>query len=136
MEKISKKYLRSVKRKMAGSSSEKAIILKQLKSGVEHFEEENEITDISQLNARFGSPETIAESYLQASDPEQTGRKIKVKNRVLIAICVALGALALAAVILGTIYVSDIHGYAYGYWTESQVQSGPPESDPNAIATY
>lgn len=111
-------------------------ILREHQGNVTLFLNENPKASLRDVEANFGTPDQVAESFLQTIDLKQTNRRIKVKSKVLLAICVALAALVTAIIVLGAIFVYDNHQYAHGYGEYTSAQEGFSESNPDAIATY
>ena len=110
--------------------------MQELRGNVASFLQDNPDATVKEVEIYFGSPAQVAESFLQASDFQQTEQKVHMKKRVFTALCVAMGVLVAVALILGTIYVVDNYKFTHGYWENSQVQSGPPGSDSDALFTY
>lgn len=90
-----KKYYRDISKALSGSKEKKAIIT-QIKSSVNHYLEENQDATISDVVNRIGSPQQIADEYIDNQSNDEIAAKIKVGKRILI---IAISSLVLALVI-------------------------------------
>lgn len=68
------------------------------------FCEEHEGVDAAALNARFGSPDLIAEEFLGALDPIQFSREYRNKQRIFRG---AMAVVVLTAVLVGCVAVRE-----------------------------
>ena len=90
-----KKYYRDIGKALSGSKERKAIIT-QIKSSVNNYLEENQDATISDVVNRIGSPQQIADEYIDNQSNDEIAAKIKVGKRILI---IAISSLVLALVI-------------------------------------
>jgi len=95
--------------------------------------EEHPAASVQELQGMFGSPEEIAESFLQSEQFDHSKKVFSSKKRVSRIILIAVCVLVAAALILGTIYVVETHRYAHGYWVETPVEDGRSTPIPDAI---
>lgn len=137
MKKKLNRYFREINGKLLVLPRKKrAAVMGDFRGSVSAFLQENPEAAFQEVEAAFGTPDQVAEGFLQSSDFRQTERKLCLKRKIFAAVCIALGILVAAALILGTIYVVDIHHYAHGHFEDSPAMSGFAESNPNAIETY
>ena len=131
------RYFKDIDKKLLIlSGKQRMAILQELRGNVSSFLQENPNATVKDVEAYFGSPVQVAEGFLQAGDFQQTERKVHINRRVLTVLCIAIGVLVTAALILGTVYVVDNYKFTHGYWEKSPPQYGPSESDPDALYTY
>lgn len=131
------RYFKDIDKKLLVlSGKQRMAILQELRGNVSSFLQENPNATVKDVEAYFGSPVQVAEGFLQAGDFQQTERKVHINRRVLTVLCIAIGVLVTAALILGTVYVVDNYNFTHGHWEASQVQYGPSESNPDALYTY
>lgn len=90
-----KKYYRDIGKALSGSKEKKAIIT-QIKSSVNNYLEENQNATISDVVNRIGSPQQIADEYIDNQSNDEIAAKIKVGKRILI---IAISSVVLALVI-------------------------------------
>lgn len=81
----------------------KAAFLRQLEDDIFLYCEEHSGADATALNARFGSPDTVASEFLSALDPVSFSRSYRSKQRVF---ALVLAVLVAAAAITGVYAVS------------------------------
>lgn len=110
--------------------------LRDLRGNIAAYMEEHPNATLPELKNIFGSPEAIAESFLQ-SDEFATTKKVlsskkKNANIFLIAICI----LVTAILIYGAIYIADFHDFTQGHWEEEPAQEGTHLPDFSTIAEY
>lgn len=131
------KYYRDIDRKLQLlSRSRRAAILREHRGSVSDYLKDNPDATVKEIEISFGTPEQVAESFLQMSDLKQTEQKLQTKGVIVKIVLIAVGILVAAALILGTVYVVDNHKFTNGEGTYSPAMSGYGEPDPNALATY
>lgn len=131
-----REYLRAVKRQVNGSSAKRRKVLEQLETNTLLYAESHNVTDVSEIIAKFGAPEDIAESFLQTADFEEINRSLNYERRILRVICAIVVFAAVILITLMTFHVTDTWSFNHGYGEYSSAQEGPSESNPSAIATY
>ena len=105
-----KKYYRDISKALSGSKEKKAIIT-QIKSSVNHYLEENQDATISDVVNRIGSPQQIADEYIDNQSNDEIAAKIKVGKRILIAVCVVLVAALLIYLLVALDFIYKNHGH-------------------------
>lgn len=95
----------------------KKAFLAELRSDVENFLAENENATKEEIENFFGTPESIASSFISNTDSAKIKRKILIKNILIIAIILAL-LIYLAFVVISLI---DVHTESHGYFEEGIV---------------
>lgn len=110
--------------------------LRDLRGNIDSYIEENPNATLSELKKYFGSPEAIAESFLQSDEFDTTKQVVSSKKWIVRILLSAVCILVAAALILGTIYVVDSYRYTHGYEVEEPIQEGFTQSDPDALSTY
>lgn len=133
MKKKLNRYFREINGKLLVLPRKKrAAVMGDFRGSVSAFLQENPEAAFQEVEAAFGTPDQVAEGFLQSSDFRQTERKLCLKRKIFAAVCIALGILVAAALILGTVYVVDNYHYTHGQWEDSPAMSGvyiPDSSD-------
>lgn len=88
IDKLTNNYIKEIKQNLLCPVRQKKQVLKDIVNSIKDYAENNNITDINDLYAHFGTPEEVAKSYMSQADINDIKRKIKVR-RVLIIIIVA-----------------------------------------------
>ena len=105
-----KKYYRDIGKALSGSKERKAIIT-QIESSVNNYLEENQDATISDVVNRIGSPQQIADEYIDNQSNDEIAAKIKVGKRILIAVCVVLVAALLIYLLVALDFIYKNHGH-------------------------
>ncbi len=114
----------------------RAAVLREYRDNVAAFLEENPGAAFQEVEAAFGTPSQVEESFLRSEDFQKTEQRLHINKQILRIIRIVIAILVAAILILGTIYVVDTWMYTHGEWVNTSAQEGPPESDTSAIATY
>ncbi len=114
----------------------RAAVLREYRDNVAAFLEENPGAAFQEVEAAFGTPSQVEESFLRSEDFQKTEQRLHTNKQILRIIRIALAILVAAILILGTIYVVDNHQFAHGSWYVSSAQEGPYEGNSNAIERY
>ncbi len=116
---ILNKYISSVSSLIICQPKQKKAFLAELRSEVENFLAETENATEEDVEAFFGTPETIASSFISNTDSTEMKRRISVKNIISVAVIVAL-LIYIAFVVISLI---DVHTEAHGYFEEGITQA-------------
>lgn len=131
-EKAIRQYLRSVKREVNCSPARKAKVLEQLETDILLYAEEHELSDISEIVRRFGSPEEIAKSFMEELDMKEATHSLK-SNRKIIAIILTIVFVTAVTVIVLTVYnFWRNERFRGGYYVETYTKKSPLHSPEDA----
>ena len=132
-----KAYYRAIDKKMLNCSKQKRRkILSIHRGNIEAYFEENPDATIKDIEAYFGSPEKIAESFLQSSEYQETEKKFSINRNVIRIFLIVAIAILIVFSILGTIYIYDGYRYSHGSFTDSSVHEGVVSIPSDALETY
>lgn len=109
-----KEYYARISDCVVCNRKQKTAFLKELKSSIEEYRLSNPQATASDIEAFFGSPEQIAKSFTENSDPIKLKKSLSVRKLILLAVILAL--LIYAAFIV--ISLIDVHDEAHGYFSE------------------
>ena len=111
-----RRYLRQVRTWLPCSGTMKRQIMEKIRSSISRFLEEEPSADYDSIVSRFGTPQQIASAYVDEQDTEVLLRKLRIKRRIVAAVCCTAAAcvaiwlsVALAAYVQSQI---DQDGYA------------------------
>lgn len=107
-------YISSVSSMIICPQKQKKAFISELRSEVENFIIEKENVTKEDIENVFGTPETIASSFISNTDSAKIKRKISIKNIIILAVVLAL-LIYLAFVVISLI---DVHTEAHGYFEE------------------
>lgn len=77
-------------------------ILAEIQASVEGYLEENPQADFDQVQARFGTPQTIAAAYVENLDTPSLLRSLRIRRRIV----TTIGCIALVILASWTIYIA------------------------------
>ena len=130
-------YLREIERGLFTCPRRKrAAFLSDFRGCLNSYLEEHRMATVEEIQAFFGTPEAIAEAFLQSDEFNTTKRVVSSKKRITSIVLIAVFVLFVAALILGTVYVVDHYQYTHGYWVEGPAQEGVIPPNPDALETY
>ncbi len=115
-----KKYYSRVSKTVFCSRKQKKEFIQQLKENVEEYVADTPDATIEDIKNSFGTPETIAESFMVNTDSAKIKKQIQIKKMIFIALIVALGIYALFVVLS----LIDVHTEAHGYFEEGFLTVG------------
>ena len=122
-------YFKKIKALLLCPKTEKEKLLTGLRSDVADYLEDHPAATVEELENRFGTPETIADSYQSTMSEAEIRNKLHHKQMIAIAIVIAIGLLLLAAIIGTAIYFARATADVPEYYVIEEVtgQSVPPE---------
>ena len=130
-------YLQQIEKSLFTCPKKKRFaFLRDFRGCLNAYIEEHPEASVQELQGMFGSPEEIAEAFLQSEQFDTSKNVFSSKKRISRIVLIAVCALVAAALIFGTIYVAEFCKYTYGYWVEEPIEEVPLTPDPDAIATY
>lgn len=94
--KAARQYLREVKRGLSCSGKQRRMVLGQIEESVDAFLSEKPEADYKAIAGRFGTPEQVVTSALDAMDVQELSHRLKIRKRIV----AIVGAAALAVVLL------------------------------------
>ena len=109
-EKSLKKYVKRVRRLLLVKTDAADRFLSELQNDISDYAETARVTDIAQVEARFGTPESIAKAFFAATDIKAVRKKLALRRAVL---AVLLAALLLWGCALTGLYIeahNDLNG--------------------------
>lgn len=104
-----KKYYRQISKELICPQNEKKKILADIKSNVTCYLEENPDADFDGVQAHFGTPGQISAAYIGEIDTPEIIRKLKIRNRIVTTVCIAVGVCVLLWAASVVIALIDSH---------------------------
>ena len=130
-------YLREIERGLFTCPKRKrAAFLSDFRGSLNSYLEEHRMATVEEIQAFFGTPEAIADAFLQSDEFNTTKKVVSSRRRIVQIVLIAVFVLFVAALILGTVYVVDHYQYTHGYWVEEPAQEGVIPPNPDALETY
>lgn len=111
-------YINNIKNGLICSSKEKKKLMRDLKESIDDYMDCNDVNEIEQIYAQFGSVEDIVTSTNAMVNSKALKKAINWKKTVVLAV---IAMIALFAIFLATSFL-DVHKSANGYYVE-----GPAE---------
>ena len=121
---------------LACPTRRRSAFLQELRGNVDAYIDDHPYASVQEIQAVFGSPREIAESFFTSLDFKAAAKELRIKKRITRIVVAVVCILAAGILVLGTIYVMDNHGYTHGYWEESPTVEAITTPDPNALETY
>lgn len=87
------------------------------------------------LCAAIGTPQSIAESFLERIDPEQLSHKMSAKRKIAIGVIAVVAALAIAIGIVVVVFADDLRNYHNGYDVDIHYEL-PSDTIPSPLEEY
>ena len=109
-----KAYYKEIHKLLVCDRKQKSAFMAELKANIDEYITSVGETDIDSIKSEFGTPETIAESFLSNSNAVTIKKKLDIKKCIIIAVAIAL-VIYLAFVVISLI---DVHTEAHGYIEE------------------
>ena len=120
MQKQLNNYFREIRSYLPCSAKLKKSILSRLKETVNSYLHDNPDADFAQLEAHFGTPRQIADSYIGELSVTEISEKLQLRKRILIAVGVLCAAvLAIWLIVVGIAMINEF-GAANGHITEGE----------------
>lgn len=111
-----RKYYREVGSRLTGTNSQKRLLVAQIKERVGIFLQEQPEADIDAVIRHFGTPQQIAQSYLEQMDAPELLGKLRIRKRIVTIVAVAaIVALAMWGIAVGWA-MYDAHEDAHWYY--------------------
>lgn len=129
MNDVKKQYFQEIKRLLPCNAKEKKRCIRELESDVDDFLEDCPSPTFEVLCAAIGSPQAIAQSFLEGIDPEQLSHKVSAKRKIVIGVVAVVAMLAIALGIIAFVFADDLHDYRGGYAVETY-KKGPSDNAP------
>ena len=114
-----KKYYRSIRRELQCPGGTKKLILSQLQQNIAAFLEESPNADLAAIHAHFGTPQQIANAYLEELSAPELSKKLQLRRKTVAIILaasisvVAIWGTAVSIALIGEI--SSANGYIEMY---------------------
>ena len=89
-----KEYYRSIQKLLPCSLCQKRKLMQDIRCSVDSFLQEHPDATFETVSAHFGTPQQIAESYIEEMSPQELQQQAKVKKRI-VGIIAAAAACAL-----------------------------------------
>lgn len=135
MNDVKKQYFREIKRLLPCNAKEKKCCIMELESDVDDFIEHCPNTTFEVLCATIGTPQSIAESFLERIDPEQLSHKVSAKRKIAIGVVAVVAMLAIALGIIAFIFADDLRNYHEGYDVDVYYEL-PSDTMPSPLGEY
>ena len=109
-----KRYYRDIRHCLPGAAKQKKQLIETLWQSISAYIEENPQATILEVRAHFGTPQQIADAYLEEMSTPEVIKKIKIRKMVISIICTAAALALLMWGIVLAIALSDEQNSAKG----------------------
>ncbi len=89
-EKETKKYIKSIKSLLLCDMQTKRRFIKDFKDDLSGYIEDNNIADIKNVYAHFGTPEQVAKGFLETADIKNIKKKMNISKIITIGVVCAV----------------------------------------------
>lgn len=113
------KYLRSVKKLLHCPRTQRNEFLRQLETNIYFFISESEVEDMEEVIKEFGSPEEIAQNFLEECNIKTVSKSMNVKRKTSIAIVAIALIVAIAVIVIQLIDFERNQKYRDGYFEDN-----------------
>lgn len=135
MNDVKKQYFREIKRLLPCNAKEKKRCIMDLERDVDDFLENCPSATLEVLYVAIGTPQLIAESFLERIDPEQLSHKMSAKRKIAIGVIAVVAALAIAIGIVVVVFADDLRNYHNGYDVDIHYEL-PSDTIPSPLEEY
>jgi len=118
MNTVFKQYVREIRKLLPCNARLKKRCIAELEMDVSTYLENKPAATLADLYDAFGTPQSIAESFLERMDMNQFSRKVRTKRSVVIAVSLAAAILVVVLGALAITYANDLHDFLHGYEVE------------------
>lgn len=133
-------YYREVKRLLPCSAVEKKRCMEELRNDITAYLEHTPDASTEDVYATFGTPQSIAESFMGCIDPEQFSHKISAKRKIVIGVIAIVAALAIVVGVIAVLFTNTLQDFYDGYYVDDVIEyeTLPPdaENNPTPIIEY
>lgn len=106
-----RRYLREIRRELPCTGKSKRRILKQILEMTELFAEDHPEVDYLQIVARFGTPQQIAESYVDEMETREITKNLRIRRKI-------IGIISIVAVAIVAIWIGVVSAAMIGHNNE------------------
>jgi len=131
-----KKYLHNVKKLLHCPRVQRREFLRQLEANIYSYISENEVEDMEGVIKEFGSPEDIAQGFLEESSIKTVNRSVDVKRKAYFAIIAIVLVAAISVVVIELMDFERNQQYRDGYWVDTIGYGSPPPEPENSARIY
>lgn len=135
MNDVKKQYFREIKRLLPCNAKAKKRCIMELKSDVEDFLGYCPDATFDALCSAIGSPQAVAKSFLEDTDPEQISHKVSAKRKIIIGVVAVIAVLAIILSVIAFLFLDELTNYHHGYYVE-YCDELPSAVLPSAISEY
>ena len=137
MNNVQKQYFQEIEHLLPCGARQKKRCIMELEDSVCSFLECNPDAALDDLHNEFGTPDSIAESFLECTSPKEFSQRLSVKRKIIFGV---VGVAVALAIVIGIAVISRVNSsrhYHNGYVVET-IFEAPPNTSPSAppIETY
>ena len=135
MNSVQKQYFREIKDLLPCSARQRRRCVMKLEDTVSSFLERDPNATLEDLHEAFGSPESIAEAFLERLSPEEFSKRLSAKWNIAISIIAIVALLAIVLSVVSIVFANDIHNYHNGYFVDTRSEL-PSNFSISPVETY
>jgi len=128
-----KKYLNNVRKLLHCPRAQRREFLRQLEANIYSYISENEVENMEGVIREFGSPEDIAQSFLEECSIKAFSQSMGVKRKAYYAIVAIVFIAAVSVVVIQLIDFERNESYRNGYWVDTIGYGSPPPEPTNTF---
>lgn len=121
-----RRYCRQIKRLLPCHGKQTKAILTEIKANLTAFLAEAPETELSAVEARFGTPQAVAAAYVEDLDTEALLRGLRIRRRI-VTIVASILISALLLWVGAVIWAAHVHIEESHYVTEVTIRETPNE---------
>lgn len=116
------RYIKEIDKSLACPADGRSQVLSSLKESVSTYLLDHSNATYEDITQRFGTPAQVADAFPDAEGMQRAARGLSLFRKVVLGVLIAA---VLSAIVLGAVYVADIHSFTHGSVIE-EVGHGPP----------
>ncbi|NBK77754.1 hypothetical protein D5272_03870 [bacterium D16-76] len=117
------RYIKEIDKSLACPADGRSQILSSLKESVSTYLLDHPNATYEDITQRFGTPAQVADAFPDAEGMPRAARGLSLFRKVVLGVLIAA---VLSAIVLGAVYVSDMHGFFHGHYSETVAYGTPP----------
>lgn len=118
-----RRYYRIIRSYLPCSGKLKKQILMEIRTNISNYLEEFPAAEFSQIEARFGTPKSIAAAYVDDMDTQELLHALRIRRKItIIVVAAVLIIMAMWSAVVSAAYINahhDTKGYTETYIVES-----------------
>ena len=121
-------YIKEIKASLTCPVDEQKQVLASLEESVSTYLQDFPNATFDDITHRFGTPAQVVDAFLDEQKVSCIRSKNSLRKKIMASVLIIA---AMAALVLGAIYVIDMHGFFHGHYNDTVAYGTPPPPESN-----